>query len=137
MEGLNVNELFADKNTIALLRETIDRMEDAIERRRDVDDAFGNLKHLLIRKMELTCREVKHSVTNRRSHKCNRKPYWNDELQETWKRVCDAEKNWKRCESNAKRRLRAIFVQRRKDFDKLNRRINRRHQAEQQDKLQS
>ena len=43
MEGLNVNELFADKNTIALLRETIDRMEDAIERRRDVDDAFGNL----------------------------------------------------------------------------------------------
>jgi hypothetical protein len=121
MEGLNVNELFADENTIALLCETIDRMEDAIERRRDVDDAFVNLKHLLIRKMELTCREVKHNVMNRRSHKCNRKPYWNDELQETWKRVCDAEKDWKRCESNAKRRLRAIFVQRRKDFDKLNR----------------
>jgi len=54
MEGLNVNELFADENTIALLRETIDRKEDAIERRRDVDDVFGNLKHLLIRKMELT-----------------------------------------------------------------------------------
>lgn len=121
MEDLNVNELFADENTIALLCETIDRMEDAIERRRDVDDAFVNLKHLLIRKMELTCREVKHNVMNRRSHKCNRKPYWNDELQETWKRVCDAEKDWKRCESNAKRRLRAIFVQRRKDFDKLNR----------------
>jgi hypothetical protein len=28
MEGLNVNELFADENTIALLCETIDRMED-------------------------------------------------------------------------------------------------------------
>ena len=70
-------------------------MEDAIERRRDVDDAFGNLKHLLIGKMELTCREEKHSVTNRRSHKFYRKPYWNDELQETWKRVCDAEKDWK------------------------------------------
>ena len=48
-----------------------------------------------------------------------------------------AEKDWKRCESNAKRRLRAIFVQRRNDFDKLNRRIKRRYQAEQQDKLYS
>lgn len=91
MEGLNVNELFADDNTRPLLHETVDRMEDAIERQRDVDDAFGNLKHLLISKMELPCREVKHSVTNRRSHKCNRKPYWN----EMWKRVCNSEKDWK------------------------------------------
>ena len=33
-------------------------MEDEIECCQDVDDAFGNLKHLLIREMELACREL-------------------------------------------------------------------------------
>jgi hypothetical protein len=112
-------------------------MEDAIERRRDVDDAFGNLKHLLIRKMELTCREEKISVTNRRSPKFYRKRIGMTSYKKRGREFVMPKKTGKRCESNAKRRLRAIFVQRRKDFDKLNRKIKRRYQAEKQDKLHS
>ncbi|CAC5378479.1 unnamed protein product [Mytilus coruscus] len=66
--------------------------------------------------------------------KNNRKPYWNDELQDLWDKVCK-EKDWTGCKTNAKSTLRSIYVQRRKNFDTFNRKSKRRYQLEQQNQL--
>ena len=42
-----------------LLQETIEKMETPINRRRNVDEAFGGLKHLLITELERPCREIR------------------------------------------------------------------------------
>ncbi|CAG2200431.1 unnamed protein product [Mytilus edulis] len=71
-----------------------------------------------------------------RTNKCKRKPYWSEELQDSWNKTCDAERQWKRCKSIGKSKLRTRFMQSRKDFDKLNRKAKRNYQLEQQNKLQ-
>ncbi|CAG2194865.1 unnamed protein product [Mytilus edulis] len=64
--------------------------------------------------------------------RCKRKPYWSEELQDSWNKTCDAERQWKRCKSIGKPKLRNRFIQSRKDFDKLNRKAKRNYQLEQQ-----
>ena len=135
MDKLSASELFEDEYMQNLLQETIEKMETAINRRRNVDKAFGGLKHLLMSELERSCKEIRQNVTNDKPHKKSRKPYWNKDLDELWEQVCEAERQWKRCKSSSKSRLRSIFVETRKDFDKLNRKIKRKYQADQQDKL--
>ncbi|CAG2232002.1 unnamed protein product [Mytilus edulis] len=118
-----------------LLQDTILRLEHALDRRRDVDSAFKELKNLLVTEIELTCKEQKQNIPNKRHHKNNRKPYWNEELQDLWDKACKAEKEWTSCKTNAKSTLRSIYVQRRKNFDTFNRKSKRRYQIEQQNQL--
>ncbi|CAG2195952.1 unnamed protein product [Mytilus edulis] len=135
LDGLN-NEPFSSENMQNVLRDTICRIEVALNRSKDVNKAFVELKHLLIKELELTCKELKPPVSNMRTNKCKRKPYWSDELQDSWNKTCDAERQWKRCKSIGKSKLRTRFMQSRKDFDKLNRKAKRNYQLEQQNKLQ-
>ncbi|CAG2202245.1 unnamed protein product [Mytilus edulis] len=118
-----------------LLQDTILRLEHALDRRRDVDSAFTELKNLLVTEIELTCKEQKQNIPNKRHHKNNRKPYWNEELQDLWDKACKAEKEWTSCKTNSKSTLRSIYVQRRKNFDTFNRKSKRRYQIEQQNQL--
>ncbi|VDI29898.1 Hypothetical predicted protein [Mytilus galloprovincialis] len=133
-DGLR-NELFSDEPMQKLLQETILRLEHALDRRRDVDSAFTELKNLLVTEIELTCKEQKQNIPNKRHHKNNRKPYWNEELQDLWDKACKAEKEWTSCKTNSKSTLRSIYVQRRKNFDTFNRKSKRRYQIEQQNQL--
>ncbi|CAG2228057.1 unnamed protein product [Mytilus edulis] len=135
LDGLN-NEPFSSENMQNVLRDTICRIEVALNRSKDVNKAFIELKHLLIKELELTCKELKPPVSNMRTNKCKRKPYWSEELQDSWNKTCDAERQWKRCKSIGKSKLRTRFIQSRKDFDKLNRKAKRNYQLEQQNKLQ-
>ncbi|CAG2253934.1 unnamed protein product [Mytilus edulis] len=135
LDGLN-NEPFSSENMQNVLRDTICRIEVALNRSKDVNKAFIELKHLLIKELELTCKELKPPVSNKRTNKCKRKPYWSEELQDSWNKTCDAERQWKRCKSIGKSKLRTRFIQSRKDFDKLNRKAKRNYQLEQQNKLQ-
>ncbi|CAG2234439.1 unnamed protein product [Mytilus edulis] len=125
LDGLN-NEPFSSENMQNVLRDTICRIEVALNRSKDVNKAFIELKHLLIKELELTCKELKPPVSNMRTNKCKRKPYWSEELQDSWNKTCDAERQWKRCKSIGKSKLRTRFIQSRKDFDKLNRLANDR-----------
>ncbi|CAG2193413.1 unnamed protein product [Mytilus edulis] len=90
LDGLN-NEPFSSENMQNVLRDTICRIEVALNRK---------------------------------------------ELQDSWNKTCDAERQWKRCKSIGKSKLRTRFIQSRKDFDKLNRKAKRNYQLEQQNKLQ-
>ncbi|CAC5381706.1 unnamed protein product [Mytilus coruscus] len=67
-DGLR-NELFSDEPMQKLLQDTILRLENALDRRRDVDSAFKELKNLLITEIELTCKEQKQNIPNKRHHK--------------------------------------------------------------------
>ena len=118
MDKFSASELFEDEYMQNLLQETIEKMETAINRRRNVDEAFGGLKHLLMTELERSCKEIRQNVTNDKPHKKSRKRYWNKDLDELWEQVCEAERQWKRCKSSSKSRLRSIFVETRKDFDK-------------------
>ncbi|CAG2220363.1 unnamed protein product [Mytilus edulis] len=99
LDGLN-NEPFSSENMQNVLRDTICRIEVALNRSKDVNKAFIELKHLLIKELELTCKELKPPVSNMRTNKCKRKPYWSEELQDSWNKTCDAERQWKRSKRN-------------------------------------
>ncbi|CAC5366234.1 unnamed protein product [Mytilus coruscus] len=51
-DGLR-NELFSDEPMQKILQDTILRLENALDRRRDVDSAFKELKNLLVTEIEL------------------------------------------------------------------------------------
>ncbi|CAC5416101.1 unnamed protein product [Mytilus coruscus] len=78
LDGLS-NEPFPSENMQNVLRDTIYRIEVALNCSKDVNKAFIELKYLLIKELELTCKELKPPVSNMRTNKCKRKPYWSDE----------------------------------------------------------
>ncbi|VDI11860.1 Hypothetical predicted protein [Mytilus galloprovincialis] len=57
LDGLN-NEPFSSENMQNVLRDTICRIEVALNRSKDVNKAFIELKHLLIKELELTCKRI-------------------------------------------------------------------------------
>ncbi|VDI80951.1 Hypothetical predicted protein, partial [Mytilus galloprovincialis] len=66
------------------------------------------------------------------------KPYWNDYLQNQWKKGCSLEKMWLKCTgpSRQKKSLKANYCSERKTFDRLNRKFKRKHLLEKQNRLE-
>ena len=64
-----------------------------------------------------------------------RKPLWNDELTNKWNSVCQAEKQYYKCNTNNKSHLRHIFVVKRRDFDRLTQKVKRQFWHSSQDEL--
>ena len=64
-----------------------------------------------------------------------RKPLWNDELTNKWNSVCQAEKQYFKCNTNDKSHLRHIFVVKRRDFDRLTQKVKRQFWHSSQDEL--
>lgn len=65
------------------------------------------------------------------------KPYWNEDLQREWDSKVDKERKWLNCKggTNQKRRLRALYCEQRRHFERLNRRSKRQFQLLEQQKL--
>ncbi|CAG2227104.1 unnamed protein product [Mytilus edulis] len=89
------NDFLNDDNAREKIEQTINKIENALADRRDVDEAYSNLFQLInsevISKIgHKSAHDDQHKITSRKS---KYKPYWNENLQEYWKNACEQEKN--------------------------------------------
>ena len=124
-----------DESSIPLIIDTIRKIEQSLSQANDVSLAYRSFTDMLSVEMDKMLPK-KNSTAFVTSTKY--KPYWNEELQNAWDKVCSKERSWLRSNGNQseKRKLRDAYNQERKHFDKLNRRIKRRYQMSEQTKLQ-
>ena len=78
-----------DDDTIVKINETLQWIQDSIDRRDTADTAYRQFTQLIVSEMEC---KLKQRVTNNstKMHKTSAKPYWNDHLAELWKKCCSA-----------------------------------------------
>ncbi|XP_071136614.1 uncharacterized protein [Mytilus edulis] len=133
------NDFLNDDNAREKIEQTINKIENALADRRDVDEAYSNLFQLIdsevISKIGYkSAHDDQHKITSRKS---KYKPYWNENLQEHWENACEQEKVWLKCKicGPKKKHLREHFVTARNDFDKLLRKEKRNYQLRQQKEL--
>ncbi|VDI50696.1 Hypothetical predicted protein [Mytilus galloprovincialis] len=133
------NDFLNDDNAREKIEQTINKIENALADRRDVDEAYSNLFQLIdsevISKIgHKSAHDDQHKITSRKS---KYKPYWNENLQEHWENACEQEKVWLKCKicGPKKKHLREHFVTARNDFDKLLRKEKRNYQLRQQKEL--
>ncbi|CAG2221029.1 unnamed protein product [Mytilus edulis] len=129
------NDFLNDDNAREKIEQTINKIENALADRRDVDEAYRRYAREVISKIgHKSAHDHQHKITSRKS---KYKPYWNENLQEHWENACEQEKVWLKCKicGPKKKRLREHFVTARNDFDKLLRKEKRNYQLRQQKEL--
>ena len=74
----------------------IDRIESCRENQTAIDDVYTDLVKSVIHEMDSKIPQ-KPTNTCPKKHNKIRQPFWNDKLNELWKQVCQAEKQFKKC----------------------------------------
>ncbi|MES9883911.1 MAG: reverse transcriptase family protein, partial [Sedimenticola sp.] len=121
-----------DEAALVEIHSTIQAIENAIQIEQDANLAY--YKFTLLLKNEMATKLRKKRLHSGKCNKSMRKPYWNEELQELWDRVCRDEKVWLSCKTPgiARRRLKETYSNTRKVFDKVNRKYKRKYQLQKQ-----
>jgi len=130
------NSFMNNENIKSLIDATVERIQKAINDENDVNKAGKELMNLLYTEMQNQLHEIKPN-TSKKNMKLNQKPWWNDELQDLWDEQCTNERAFLKATSKShhKQQLRSQFIQSRKSFDRALRRVKRRYQRAQQEKL--
>ena len=137
----NLNEIPAsflnDEESFELLNQTIFNIEDAISNLGDADKAYEDFSNLLHTEMKKQTEKISGQGKNTgKKHKARAKPYWSDDLQENWHRVCIIKKQWLSCKSpSVKKRFREEYYLKRKTFYTALRKAKRNYQLHQQKKI--
>ncbi|XP_046346975.1 uncharacterized protein LOC124127630 [Haliotis rufescens] len=109
------------------LDQVIKDLDSSIKDQTSINKAFESFAEVVLCEMKehLPSRKVVHYSVRK---KCKyKKQWWNLELADLWKNLCEAERLW--CKSNGprKQQLKSIYVARRKTFDKECKRAKRVH----------
>ncbi|CAC5380375.1 unnamed protein product [Mytilus coruscus] len=88
------NDFLNDDNAREKNDQTINKIENALADRRDVDEAYSNLFQLINSEVlskigQKSAHDDQHKITSRKS---KYKQYWNENLQEHWDKACEQEK---------------------------------------------
>jgi hypothetical protein len=76
------------------INETIYRIENAIHVDNNVQSAYDDFCILIQDEMDNKLPRTKQKTYNKNCGKSRYKPYWNDNLQNQWNKVCSLEKMW-------------------------------------------
>lgn len=83
------------------------------------------------------CKSNAHG-NNHRRNKSPKKPYWNETLSCKWNTACANEKTFKKCKTiSEKRQAKQHFIDSRREFDKLHRKVRRQYQRHKQIELEN
>ncbi|MEW8545344.1 MAG: reverse transcriptase family protein, partial [Candidatus Thiodiazotropha sp.] len=115
----------------------INRIECELEQLSDANMAYASFKELIFSEMD---RKLPKRIVNprcRRTAKSLYKPYWSEELDLKWEAVRTCERNWLRSSGGVaeKRRLRTLYVNERRHFEKLLKKAKRSYQLGEQQRL--
>ena len=120
------------------IQEAIARIESELVNQDNVDKAYDTFlsmingemkKHLKTRKSNInTTKKVKNT-------KLQKKPWWNQDLDELWKEVCMKEKRWLKHKGGSKQDYKRDFVTSRRSFSHKHRKAKRAYQSRMQDEL--
>ena len=97
------------------------QLECSLREQQDIDNAYANICKLIKGEMfdKLPHKMVLMNGGESNKRTWSAKPWWNDDLSYLWNETCLAEKRWLNHKmSSGKRELRAIFISKRKLFDK-------------------
>ena len=124
-------------NIKQLITDTIGRIEYDLEVLDDINKASEELVALLQTEMKNQLVEIKYN-NGKKNPKLKQKPWWNENLQQLWRLVCEQEQCYLRCKDRGRYRkeLKLEYVQSRKEFDRVLRRTKRRYQQQQQEDIQ-
>ena len=128
---------FNDEDTSVILERTINRIDQAIVIQNDLDSAYEQFVNMVTTEMDKKLPTKNVSQMFVKSKKSLYKPYWNDELQGKWDARVLAEREWLNCKENTnkKRKLKALYCEKRRLFDTLHRKCKRKYQMERQQQL--
>ncbi|WAR24259.1 hypothetical protein MAR_037928, partial [Mya arenaria] len=134
----NIPEVFMNNHDMyELLKEKINLLEADRDRQEHIDNSYTEFLDILNSQMKthLNPREINLNVNNTKNKRVN-KPWWNEDLSVEWKGVCVSEKLWLNCKIRSQKNLlKAIFMNKRKLFDKNVKRRKRAHWHDEQSKL--
>ena len=114
------------------------QLERSLREQQDIDNAYANICKLIKGEMfdKLPHKTVLMNGGESNKRRRSAKPWWNDDLSYLWNETCLAEKHWLNHKmSSGKRELRAIFISKRKLFNKNVQKAKRRYWYELQTDL--
>ncbi|CAG2220663.1 unnamed protein product [Mytilus edulis] len=115
------NSWFEDENVINSINSCIRDIEKSNGDQDDVDNIyceFVNIMHNEMNSKLNTKTKLLNSCNNKRRR--FKKPWWSNDLTSKWNETCSAENQYLRCTNNSnKSALRTLYLNKRKDFDKL------------------
>ncbi|WAR20497.1 hypothetical protein MAR_002335 [Mya arenaria] len=117
--------------------EKINLLEANRDRQKHIDNSYTEFLDILNSHMttHLNPREINLNVNNTNNKRVN-KPWWKKDLSVEWKGVCVSENLWLNCKIRSQKNLlKAIYMNKRKLFDKHIKRRKRAHWHDEQSKL--
>ena len=128
---------FNDADTQQQIQRTIQMIEQKIQSEHHLNSAYDDFVNMVTTEMDKKLPVKRKGGNYVRRKKSLLKPYWNEELQREWDLKVEKEREWlkqKAC-NNQKVRLRAVYCEQRRRFDRLNRRFKREYQMHKQKEL--
>ena len=106
-----------DESSYSLVVETVYKIEQNLEHLRDANKAYDSFKQLIFSEMD---NKLFKRSFHRKRIKSLYKPYWSEELDVQWDAVRACERKWLQCNGmhSEKRRLQALYVTERRQFEK-------------------
>jgi hypothetical protein len=120
------------------IQNSINKIEHSLNVERNISEGYDELVQLVKSRAEGEVPNYKikaeqsKKMTSRKRKNAN---YWNDDLEEMWKHVCQLEKQWRKCRDNTGQEKKGIFNRARKEFDRMLRQVRRNFQHDKQEKM--
>ena len=130
-------EFMASPQWYRIIDSLLSKVQHMGDELQEVDSIYNDLCTAILSEMD---DHIKYSNNGKKTRKKfkNYKPYWNDELTESWKTMAEAERLYKRCRDRSRRKhFRNEFLYKRSCFDKLLRCTERKYNRELADKIEN
>ena len=108
----------------------IDRLEADMDSQHQIDAIYSDICSLYHTELNNFFRSNNISPLARKRLYRSSKPFWNDELQTKWKKLCAAERKFLKSEGNIRKSAREEFTSIQKDFDRSYRKAERKFKLE-------
>ena len=108
----------------------IDRLEADMDSQHQIDAIYSDICSLYHTELNKFFRSNNISPLARKRLYRSSKPFWNDELQTKWKKLCAAERKFLKSEGNIRKLAREEFTSIQKDFDRSYRKAERKFKLE-------
>ena len=130
------DEFCASDLTKQAILNVIDKIESQLSDQANIDEIYTNVCNIYYDQMNSFFRSTNiHPAARKRLHKCT-KPFWNNDLQQMWKNVCNAEREFLKCNGRERQFLKEAFIDAQNVFDRNYRREERKFKFAQLCKLE-
>ena len=127
-----VPSTFLDEKSITLINETIHRIETMTKSQAQVDITYNKICQLYYQEID---NKMKKKHLPNRSNKRRGKAWWNEELEELWAEVSQAEHAFTQAKGQRRQHLYQRFKERRNTFDRRYNQIKRHYNRIQRDDI--